>query len=58
MHEFRCLICRQLLGRYNTRGIVEIKCPRCKALNTLVIDDSVVQRVVLRSVADVTASRQ
>ncbi|MBI5399249.1 Com family DNA-binding transcriptional regulator [Candidatus Saganbacteria bacterium] len=35
MKEFRCQKCRRLLAKIDGTGTrVEIKCPRCKGLNT------------------------
>lgn len=33
MIEFRCKWCRKKLGM--VKGVVEIKCPRCKKLNSI-----------------------
>lgn len=37
--DVRCLGCNKLLGRIN--GIYEIKCPRCGAMNTNKVKESV-----------------
>ena len=33
MKDFRCQTCNRLLARVEGMGKVEIKCPRCKAMN-------------------------
>jgi phage FluMu protein Com len=33
LKEFRCGFCNRLLGRVGEGSQVEIKCPKCKALN-------------------------
>lgn len=32
LHDFRCCRCGKLLARFN--GMVEVKCPRCKTVQT------------------------
>lgn len=34
MSEFRCCQCHRLLAKIEGTGKVEIKCPRCKTINT------------------------
>ncbi len=36
MKELRCKKCHKLLGKYDILGVLEIKCPKCKALNEIV----------------------
>lgn len=38
MKEFRCRKCRRLLGRYADCEFLEVKCPRCGAINNLKSD--------------------
>ena len=40
MTEFRCEKCGKLLAKMGTTGTVEIKCPRCKTLNTLEVKEN------------------
>ncbi|MEN6459991.1 MAG: Com family DNA-binding transcriptional regulator [Syntrophomonas sp.] len=35
MKDFRCEKCQKLLGKYRECEVLEIKCPRCGAINTL-----------------------
>ncbi len=34
MKEFRCKFCHRLLAKIGEAKLVEIKCPKCKTLNT------------------------
>jgi phage FluMu protein Com len=35
LKDFRCKKCQKLLGRYRECEVLEIKCPRCRAINTV-----------------------
>lgn len=40
MVEMRCKRCGKLLGKYSgVKGNVEIKCPRCKELNIVILTE-------------------
>ena len=34
MKEFRCKFCHRLLAKIGEARLVEIKCPKCKTMNT------------------------
>ncbi len=38
MFDIRCNNCNKLLGKAEGKGIIEIKCPRCKLTNSKRID--------------------
>jgi phage FluMu protein Com len=58
LKEFRCGFCNRLLGRVGAGSQVEIKCPKCKALNlyqeeTVVVcgvpDNSATKKIMVRN---------
>ena len=42
MHEYRCSACDKLLCRIAGEAVVAVKCPRCKALNTLTFNNQTI----------------
>lgn len=57
LKEFRCSFCHRLLARVGANSQVEIKCPKCKALNlyrdeavilSQVPDNNVTQKIMAR----------
>ena len=57
LKEFRCSFCNRLLAKVGANSQVEIKCPKCKALNLYkdeaviiyaVPDNNVTQKIMAR----------
>lgn len=45
MQEYRCIACRKLLFCIAGEAVVAVKCPRCKAFNTLNINRLTVSHI-------------